>query len=163
METEMRKLVFCFDLENTLIDSWHSNTPLPSKIEHINRILQDSTDSIVHSYECFHYGIFSFAIDHKREKDQAIQMAQDVLFKDINSKFVPCFDELMQLCRFDTDTLQKWEIVQLMGKDLIFPMWTLQFPEYDFWLFDDALPQGRIQLIRTIDKQNTQTITMWRV
>lgn len=152
----MRPLVVMFDLEGTLINSWQGKSNLPSKI----KFIKDKLNCFLTPSD---FGIFSFAIDHEHEKPEAIIMAEGAINRPINPNLVPCFKELENIYRFQTDSLQKWEIVNLLGKDLLFPMWALQFPDKDFILFDDALPQKHIVLIREIDKDNIQVIDMWRV
>lgn len=155
-----RPLIVMLDLEGTLIDSWNSGVPLNNKIKEIKRQI-NNINNVFNSIET--YGIFSFAIDHEYEKTQGVAMATHATSLIFNPNFVTSFDDLMQICRFQTDQLQKWEIVNLLGKDLMFPMWCLQFPDKDFMLFDDALPQETITLTRVIDKNNTQIIQMRRV
>lgn len=158
-----RPLIIMFDLENTLIDSWHSGCILPKKINNINHQLNRILFVAANFSTPVDFGVFSFAIDNDHEKDHGRMMAQGAINRTINRDFVPCFKDLENICRFQTDSLQKWEIVNLMGKDLMFPMWCHQFPDKDFILFDDALPQEKITLMRKFDKHNTQTIEMRRV
>ena len=158
-----RPLVIMFDLENTLIDSWNSGVVLARKVLNIERQVNDIQITIMDSPHDTQFGVFSFAIDHEIEKNKGRLFAEQAMKVNINPAFLPCFKDLENICRFQTDSLQKWEIVNLMGKDLMFPMWCHQFPDKDFVLFDDALPQERITLVRRFDKNNTQTIQMRRV
>jgi hypothetical protein len=146
-----RQTIIMFDLEQTIIDSWNSGCPLFKKITFMNNYInQLSLDSIK-------FGIFSFAIDLEHEKQEGINLASHIN-RNIDPKFVTCWKELEDLCKFKTDSLQKWEIVNLFGKDGMFLLWSNQFPDFDFILFDDAL-----NFKKQIIQRDGQTITMIRV
>lgn len=146
-----QQLIVCFDLENTIIDSWNSGCPLKHKILGMHC---DMSNLDIHDY-----GIFSFAVDHPGEKEHALVLAS-FMNKKINPKYVVSWDELEKLCGISS--LQKWELINIYGKFNMFLKWTLQFPEYDFLLFDDALDFDRQIVIRHV-KNYRQTITFIKV
>ena len=157
----MRTTIVMFDLEATIVDSWHSGCPLLKKItfmnSHINNMLHEFERCDPEDPEQMKFGIFSFAIDHEHEKQQGINLASH-MGREIDPKFVTCWKELEHLCSFRVDNLQKWELVNLFAKEGMFPMWCNQFPDLDFILFDDSL-----QFKKTILKRDGQTITMIKV
>jgi len=154
----MRSTVFMFDLEMTIVDSWNSGCPLHKKIAFMNKYIQNMLHNFVQKeLDEVKFGIFSFAIDLEHEKQQGINLASH-MGRDIDPKFVTCWKELEDLCKFRVDNLQKWELVNLFAKDGMFPMWCNQFPQHDFVLFDDSL-QFKNQTI----KRDGQTITMIKV
>lgn len=145
-------LVICFDLENTLINSWNSGLPLDGKIEQIVGYLQG-----LHMTQ-IEFGIFSFAVDFEHEKERAMELAKSCLSVEINKEYVVCWKELEELCKFRTDSLEKWEIVNLFGKRGMFDKWTRQFPQHDFMLFDDDLDFRKEEIHR-----DGQLITLIKV
>jgi len=54
--------------------------------------------------------------------------------------------------------IPKWEIVNFYGKGLMFDLWTRQFPDVDFILFDDVLPDKDSTTIR--DSQMVRKISV---
>lgn len=132
----MRPVIAMFDLENTIIDSWDSRVSLLYKINFINNWLNDFNDS--HNINISDYGIFSFAVDNEFEKPQAIDILIDTMHIKCDIKWVPSWKDLENILRFRAD-IQKWELVDLFGKDRMFPIYAAQFPDCDFILFDDTL------------------------
>ena len=154
-------LVIMFDLENTLVDNWNNGIPLDKKIKVIERKIEKLKNE---GHEVIEYGIFSFAVDHAFEKDDAISMVNHI-FPNLLIKeyYVPCFEDLKKLCNFNINAFQKWELVNLMGKEGMFSLWTEQFPDKDFFLFDDFLRHQLTVIKRSVDANVSQTIEMWRV
>ena len=148
-------LIIMFDLENTLIDSWNSGCVLFKKVSFIKKKIKDLTkdtqDDVI-------FGVFSFACDLPNDKPKAIKHAEFATEVSIDPNFVVSWNELENLCKFRTDSLQKWEIVNLFGKHGMFDMWTREFPEHSFILFDDALPDKFNTMVR-----DNQTIIKVRV
>lgn len=159
-----RKLMIMFDLEQTLIDSWNSNTPLVSKIETIRHILNVFIMSNEPKYQMrdIEFGVFSFAVDTPEEGPIALKKAFRAIEYKLNPNFCPCWQDLEKLIQIREGILQKFEIINLYGKGAMFDLYTRQFPEYDFLLFDDALGDEQSNLER-INKGEMQTIVKVRV
>ncbi len=144
----MRKLIFMFDLEATIVDSWNSACPLYKKIGFINSFINNFMASNDGIHEEPIFGVFSFACDTQDEKQIARNLASHTGRKITDDdSLVPCWGDLEELVRFRVD-LQKWEIVNLFGKDKMFDLWSRQFPDCDFILFDDCLPDKDSTTIR---------------
>ena len=156
-----RTLMIMFDLENTLIDSWNSETPLPSKWETIKS--QIDTHLLVYPYESkfIDFGVFSFAVDMPHEKPKALAMASSVTQYIMNPDFCPCWQDLEKLIDIRVD-IQKWEVVNLYQKAGMFDIYTRKHPDLDFLLFDDCLPDAFNHMIRRT-KDHIQSITKVRV
>ena len=145
----MRPLTVMLDLENTLIDSWHSGCVLSRKSAFVHNTIK----KILPLKPIANFGIFSFAIDNDKEIDHGIVLAQMALPEfPINKSWVVPFDKIEQLVKFGCcNDLQKWELINLFGKHDMFLKWAAQFPQNDFILFDDALPFNTETISR--DKQ----------
>lgn len=153
-----RTLVVMLDLEQTIIDSWNSCMLLPRKIAEIKRHIKSHV-SEHYAIPIIEYGIFSFAVDRQDEKAQARNIGTMAGFNLIdNDFFIPCWTELEELVGISSPSIQKWEIVNMFGKDKMFDLWTRQRPGVDFLLFDDCLPDKK-----SITVRDGQTITKIRV
>jgi hypothetical protein len=148
-----------FDLENTLIDSWNSKTPLLNKWEIIKNHINEHL--LVYPYESQDFGVFSFAVDLLHEKPKALAMASSVTQHIMNPDFCPCWQDLEKLIDIRAD-LQKWEVVNLYQKAGMFDIYTREYPDLDFLLFDDCLPDAFNHMVRRT-KDNVQSITKVRV
>ena len=156
---KQKKLMIMLDLEGTIVDSWGSRTPLPEKIKLINEKVTNMTYNGSFDYYEVGYGVFSFAVDTDQEKSLAREMAgHSGLPIHQHPKWTPCFRDLEAVCNFNVNVLQKWEIINLMGKDGMFLAWTREYPDVDFILFDDALPFQEMHLGR--DGQLIQMISV---
>jgi hypothetical protein len=127
------KLVILLDLENTIIDSWSNPIPLPKKIKFIK-------SQIALKYKRHPiFGIFSSAIDNEEEKIQAIRLTEQTVDINIISIFVPSFKDMLDYLPFKSNAFQKWEIMNLLGKQGLFYHYTKSYPGHDFILFDDTV------------------------
>lgn len=155
-------LVLMFDLEQTLINSWGSGTPLPSKINFIKDWINNNVDPNF----LLATGLYSFAIDNDFESPQGIRMADNIItnfnlpIPFVDKDWVFPFDKmgniLVEIADISVD-LQKWELVNLFGKELSFPIITKKWPDHDFVLFDDMLSTD------SVIHRNDQTIRMVKV
>lgn len=144
----MRELMVMFDLEATVIDSWNSGTPLPQKIDHMNRFINFFVESDQDKHTEPKFGVFSFAVDYHNEKDKARLFAAYTGREiEMDDKWIPCWKDLEDLLSLRGD-IAKWEVVNFYGKGLMFDLWTRQFPDVDFILFDDVLPDKDSTTIR---------------
>ena len=152
----MRQTVIMLDLENTIISSWNGRHVLDYKVLKIRKQ--------INSLELKNpvFGIFSTAIDNVPEKDIGFNIVKRIMDVDVDCNFIPCFDELKDLvCN---DHLQKWEIMQLFGKEGLFDLYTKDFPDYDFVLFDDMLDYDFKTITRQINNKETiQTVKFFKV
>lgn len=160
--------VIMFDLENTIISTWSNEAPLPHKIEKIYEYIRLQDLLLSAGVDVF-YGIFSFAVDHEGEKEKAKRIAlnalndKNIVFDD---RFITSFNDLEKILntRVNTDSLQKWEIINVYSKDKMFPIYCDQFPNFDFILFDDALEFQMQHIVRRKEyRQTPQVIDMIRV
>jgi hypothetical protein len=150
-----------FDLENTLIDSWNSKIPLLNKWEIIKNHINEHLLVYLYGSEFIDFGVFSFAVDLPHEKPKALAMASSVTQHTMNPDFCPCWQDLEKLIDIRAD-LQKWEVVNLYQKAGMFDIYTREYPELDFLLFDDYLPDAFNHMVRRT-KDNVQSITKVRV
>jgi hypothetical protein len=150
-----------FDLENTLIDSWNSKTPLLNNWEIIKNHINEHL--LIYPYESkfIDFGVFSFAVDLPHEKPKALAMASSVTQYIMNPDFCPCWQDLEKLINVRVD-LQKWEIVNLYQKAGMFDIYTREHPNLDFLLFDDCLPDASNHMTRH-NKGYIQNVTKVRV
>ena len=142
-----------FDLENTLIDSWNSGTSLPHKWNHIKALLDTHLSFSDYPSAKVSFGVFSFAVDHPAEVPRAIELAEQTTQYKMNPNLCPCIEDLEKLISPGN--------INLYGKSHMFDLYTRQFPDADFILFDDALPDVFSTTTRNLP--NIQTITKYRV
>lgn len=149
----INETVVMFDLEQTIIDTWRNGEPLISKLNNISY-------QLIHHYKDFlNWGIFSFACDNESEKSQAISMAKSAIEHCDNLKkllipaplFCPSFEDLTKLPKIAVG-LEKWELVNIYGKKIMFEMWAKQYAGKNFILFDDTLDDNE-SIIRRVNNQ----------
>lgn len=144
--------IVMFDLEQTIVDTWSNGVPLISNLNNISYQLVEYKDFL-------NWGIFSFACDNESEKSQAISMAKSAIECCDNLKqllisaplFCPSFEDLTKLPKVAVG-LEKWELVNIYGKKIMFEMWTKQYAGKNFILFDDTL-DGNESIIRRVKGQ----------
>jgi hypothetical protein len=136
-------------------------TPLLNKWEIIKNHINEHLLVYPYESEFVDFGVFSFAVDMPYEKPKALAMASSVTQHIINPDFCPCWQDLEKLIDVRVD-LQKWEIVNLYQKAGMFDIYTSRYPELDFLLFDDCLPDASNHMVRRT-KDNIQSITKVRV
>ena len=130
---QSNKLVILLDLENTIIDSWNNPIPLSKKIKFIK-----SQIPFIHERHPI-FGIFSSAIDNEKEKSQAIRLTEEIMNVKIEFTHVPSFKNMLDYLPYKSNAFQKWEIMNLLGKQGLFYHYTKSYPGYDFILFDDTV------------------------
>ena len=161
----LNETVVMFDLEQTIIDTWSNGVPLISNLNNISHQLVEYKDFL-------NWGIFSFACDNELEKSQAISMAKSAIECCDNLKqllilepvFCPSFEDLTKLPKVAVG-LEKWELVNIYGKKIMFEIWARQHMDKDFILFDDTLEDDITTVTRrdTIMKCRNQQIDFIRI
>lgn len=154
-----RPLIVMLDLENTIVDTWCSQHPLMYKQQDIYDRVQ-TLDGVTG------WGVFSYAVELPHEKATGLQIVRDnmpwLTQLPTEERWCPCFRDLEKLLRLRMDSLEKWEIVDLYGKEIMLAKWARQFPEFNFALFDDTCLSPEAALIRRIG-EHMQTLHFFRV
>lgn len=165
----LNETIVMFDLEQTIIDTWSNGEPLFQELRHISIHLSGYRAT---AKKKLNWGIFSFACDNELEKSQAISMAKYAinssneveLLLNTEPVFCPSFEDLTKLPKVAVG-LEKWELVNIYGKKIMFEIWARQHMDKDFVLFDDTLEDDITTVTRrdTIMKCRNQQIDFIRI
>ena len=157
------KTLVMLDLENTVIESWFEPFPLMDKIRQIHTSLR------IREIQDFELGIFSFAVDKPEEREYALQLASLSGMPLKVDALVPTFPEMTNIAAtklnaYGLKSLPKSEVVSLLGKDFMFPLWAETVShEFDrVVLFDDALRHETTTIVR-FNRGRKQTLEMIKV